>query len=36
MMATRTVISFMINALIIFLTTHAQDFHDEVGDKLMG
>jgi 4-hydroxybenzoate polyprenyltransferase len=35
-MATRTVISFMINALIIFSTTHAQDFRDEVGDKLIG
>jgi UbiA prenyltransferase family len=29
-------ISFAINALIILSTIHAQDFHDEVGDKLMG
>ena len=32
----RTMISFAINALIILLTIHAQDFRDEVGDKLMG
>ena len=33
---TRTLISFAVNALIIFSTIHAQDFRDEVGDKLMG
>ena len=32
----RTMISFAINALIILSTIHAQDFRDEVGDKLMG
>lgn len=35
-MSTRTLISFAVNALIIFSTIHAQDFRDEVGDKLMG
>jgi len=35
-MTTRTLISFAVNALIIFSTIHAQDFRDEVGDKLMG
>jgi 4-hydroxybenzoate polyprenyltransferase len=35
-MPTRTLISFAVNALIIFSTIHAQDFRDEVGDKLMG
>ena len=35
-MTTRTLTSFTVNALIIFSTIHAQDFHDEVGDKLMG
>jgi 4-hydroxybenzoate polyprenyltransferase len=35
-MATHTMISFVINALIIFSTIHAQDFRDEIGDKLMG
>ena len=28
--------SFAINALIVLSTIHAQDFRDEVGDKLMG
>jgi hypothetical protein len=32
----RNMISFAINALIILSTIHAQDFRDEVGDKLMG
>jgi 4-hydroxybenzoate polyprenyltransferase len=36
MMSSRTLISFAVNALIIFSTIHAQDFRDEVGDKLMG
>ena len=35
-MTTRTLISFAVNALIIFSTIHAQDFRDEVGDKIMG
>ena len=35
-MTTRTLISFAVNALIIFSTIHAQDFRDEIGDKLMG
>ena len=35
-MSSRTLISFAVNALIIFSTIHAQDFRDEVGDKLMG
>jgi hypothetical protein len=35
-MSTPTTISFLINALIIFSTIHAQDFRDENGDKLMG
>jgi UbiA prenyltransferase family len=35
-MSTRTTISFLINALIIFSTIHTQDFCDEIGDKLMG
>ncbi|KAI0295102.1 UbiA prenyltransferase family [Multifurca ochricompacta] len=35
-MTTRTTISFAINALVILSTIHAQDFRDEVGDKLMG
>ncbi|KAI0270494.1 UbiA prenyltransferase family-domain-containing protein [Gloeopeniophorella convolvens] len=32
----RTAISFAVNALIILSTIHAQDFRDEVGDKLAG
>jgi 4-hydroxybenzoate polyprenyltransferase len=36
MMSTRTTTSFVINALIIFSTIHAQDFCDEIGDRLMG
>jgi 4-hydroxybenzoate polyprenyltransferase len=32
----RTMTSFAINALIVLSTIHAQDFRDEVGDKLMG
>lgn len=32
----RATISYLINALIIFSTIHAQDFRDEIGDKLMG
>jgi len=35
-MTSRTLVSFAINALIILSTIHAQDFRDEVGDKLMG
>jgi hypothetical protein len=35
-MTSRTLISFAVNTLIIFSTIHAQDFRDEVGDKLMG
>jgi 4-hydroxybenzoate polyprenyltransferase len=35
-MSARTTISFAINALVILSTIHAQDFRDEVGDKLMG
>ena len=35
-MTSRTLISFAVNALIIISTIHAQDFRDEVGDKLMG
>jgi hypothetical protein len=35
-MTSRTLISFATNALIIFSTIYAQDFRDEVGDKLMG
>src|SRR6267154_4089537 len=35
-MTSRTLISSAVNALIIFSTIHAQDFRDEVGDKLMG
>jgi 4-hydroxybenzoate polyprenyltransferase len=35
-MNTRTTLSFVINALVILSTIHAQDFRDEVGDKLMG
>jgi len=35
-MTTRNTVSFVINALIIFSTIHAQDFRDEVGDRLMG
>jgi hypothetical protein len=35
-MTSRTLISFATNALIIFSTIFAQDFRDEVGDKLMG
>src|SRR5260221_1437099 len=35
-MPTRALISFAINTLIILSTIHAQDFRDQVGDKLMG
>ena len=35
-MTIRTTTSFVINALIIFSTIHAQDFRDEIGDRLMG
>ena len=35
-MTTRTLISYTINALKIFSTIYAQDFHDEVGDRLVG
>ena len=35
-MTPRTLISFAVNALIIFSTIHAQDFRDEEGDKIMG
>jgi hypothetical protein len=33
---TPTATSLVINALIIFSTIHAQDFRDELGDRLMG
>ncbi|KAI0052435.1 hypothetical protein FA95DRAFT_1601807 [Auriscalpium vulgare] len=32
----RTLTSFICNAFIILTTIHAQDFRDEVGDKLLG
>ncbi|KAI0063349.1 hypothetical protein BV25DRAFT_1824433 [Artomyces pyxidatus] len=32
----RTLASFVCNALIILTTIHAQDFRDEIGDKLLG
>lgn len=32
----RTLISFVIDALIIPSTIYAQDLHDEVGDKFIG
>ena len=35
-MTTHRTSSFAINALIILSTIHAQDFRDEVGDKLRG
>jgi len=35
-MTTRNTVSFVINALIIFSTIYAQDFRDEIGDRLMG
>ena len=33
---THTAVSFVINSLIIFSTIYAQDFRDEIGDRLMG